>query len=427
MGAQRAPLGRRSGLPRRHQLRARPGELPADAGSPAETSHPCQRARGASQLCAEVDCAMNESGVKVSVIVADDDPDIRSLVAFAAQKAGLDLVDELGNGDDAWDSIVAFKPRSRRAGRRHAGQDRAGAVQARCAPTTRSAACTSSCSPLPWTRHPSSWAGRPEPTTTSSSHSARANWRSGSRSSLRRLEPEHENRSTLQATWFRRAIATAQAGADDGAVPRRCRGRLRHPEHHAHQPPLFVVIGAIAVVMATVFAADHQPERSLCGSGDSSFPASTSSRWGCFVSPPARVARFSPRSSSCPSSGSLPSRAACTSSTAVLGTAVAVYMPFILDASVLDNMELFLRAMLLYRRLRYCRRGHQRAVPHGQAPPRQGAPARGAGQGHARRERAACHRAEAERIQASQRRADVPRDLGLGDRAGHHRHRPHRA
>jgi DNA-binding response OmpR family regulator len=53
---------------------------------------------------------MNDSGVKVSVIVADDDPDIRSLVAFAAQKAGLDLVDELGNGDDAWDSIVAFKP-----------------------------------------------------------------------------------------------------------------------------------------------------------------------------------------------------------------------------------------------------------------------------------------------------------------------------
>jgi DNA-binding response OmpR family regulator len=53
---------------------------------------------------------MSEPGVKVSVIVADDDPDIRSLVAFATQKAGLDLVDELGNGDDAWDSIVAFTP-----------------------------------------------------------------------------------------------------------------------------------------------------------------------------------------------------------------------------------------------------------------------------------------------------------------------------
>lgn len=60
-------------------------------------------------MCAEVDCAVIEP-VKVSVIVADDDPDIRSLVAFAAQKAGLDLVDELGNGDDAWDSIVAFTP-----------------------------------------------------------------------------------------------------------------------------------------------------------------------------------------------------------------------------------------------------------------------------------------------------------------------------
>lgn len=53
---------------------------------------------------------MNDSGVKISVVVADDDPDIRSLVALATQKAGLDLVDELGNGDDAWDSIVAFKP-----------------------------------------------------------------------------------------------------------------------------------------------------------------------------------------------------------------------------------------------------------------------------------------------------------------------------
>jgi DNA-binding response OmpR family regulator len=47
---------------------------------------------------------------RVSVIVADDDPDIRSLVAFAAQKAGLDVVDEGGNGDYAWDSIVAFTP-----------------------------------------------------------------------------------------------------------------------------------------------------------------------------------------------------------------------------------------------------------------------------------------------------------------------------
>ncbi|MEO6944645.1 MAG: response regulator [Lacisediminihabitans sp.] len=53
---------------------------------------------------------MSDSRTKVSVIVADDDPDIRSLVAFAALKAGLDLVDELGNGDDAWDSIVAFTP-----------------------------------------------------------------------------------------------------------------------------------------------------------------------------------------------------------------------------------------------------------------------------------------------------------------------------
>lgn len=57
-----------------------------------------------------MDGTVSDAGIKVSVIVADDDPDIRNLVAFAAQKAGLELVDELGNGDDAWDSIVAFTP-----------------------------------------------------------------------------------------------------------------------------------------------------------------------------------------------------------------------------------------------------------------------------------------------------------------------------
>jgi DNA-binding response OmpR family regulator len=44
------------------------------------------------------------------VIVADDDPDIRTLVALAVARSGLELIDELGDGDSAWDAIQTFAP-----------------------------------------------------------------------------------------------------------------------------------------------------------------------------------------------------------------------------------------------------------------------------------------------------------------------------
>jgi len=45
-----------------------------------------------------------------SVIVADDDADIRTLVAMAVTRAGLDLIDELDDGDQAWEAIQSFHP-----------------------------------------------------------------------------------------------------------------------------------------------------------------------------------------------------------------------------------------------------------------------------------------------------------------------------
>lgn len=45
-----------------------------------------------------------------SVIVADDDPDVRTLVAIAIERSGLELIDELGDGNSAWEAIEAFKP-----------------------------------------------------------------------------------------------------------------------------------------------------------------------------------------------------------------------------------------------------------------------------------------------------------------------------
>lgn len=45
-----------------------------------------------------------------SVIVADDDADIRTLVAIAVSRAGLDLIDELDDGDAAWDAVQTFAP-----------------------------------------------------------------------------------------------------------------------------------------------------------------------------------------------------------------------------------------------------------------------------------------------------------------------------
>ena len=46
----------------------------------------------------------------LSVIVADDDSDIRTLVAIAVARSGLDLIDELQDGDAAWEAIGSFLP-----------------------------------------------------------------------------------------------------------------------------------------------------------------------------------------------------------------------------------------------------------------------------------------------------------------------------
>jgi DNA-binding response OmpR family regulator len=44
------------------------------------------------------------------VVVADDDPDIRALVAISARKAGLDVVASVEDGDKAWAAIQEFIP-----------------------------------------------------------------------------------------------------------------------------------------------------------------------------------------------------------------------------------------------------------------------------------------------------------------------------
>lgn len=49
-------------------------------------------------------------GAKTSVIVADDDEDIRHLVALAVSRAGLELIDELPDGESAWEAIQTFRP-----------------------------------------------------------------------------------------------------------------------------------------------------------------------------------------------------------------------------------------------------------------------------------------------------------------------------
>ena len=46
----------------------------------------------------------------LSVIVADDDVDVRSLMAIAVSKSGLELIDELPDGNSAWEAISSFLP-----------------------------------------------------------------------------------------------------------------------------------------------------------------------------------------------------------------------------------------------------------------------------------------------------------------------------
>lgn len=44
------------------------------------------------------------------VIVADDDADIRALVAISVTKAGLDLVDKFPDGSSAWEGVQSSAP-----------------------------------------------------------------------------------------------------------------------------------------------------------------------------------------------------------------------------------------------------------------------------------------------------------------------------
>lgn len=45
-----------------------------------------------------------------TVVLADDDPDIRALVAIAAKKAGLEVIGQGVDGDDAWELIQQLSP-----------------------------------------------------------------------------------------------------------------------------------------------------------------------------------------------------------------------------------------------------------------------------------------------------------------------------
>ena len=50
------------------------------------------------------------NGAPLRVVAADDDDDIRALVAIAVKRAGLDLVASVSDGDAAWESIQATEP-----------------------------------------------------------------------------------------------------------------------------------------------------------------------------------------------------------------------------------------------------------------------------------------------------------------------------
>ena len=47
---------------------------------------------------------------RTTVVVADDDADIRALVGIAVGKANLDLVASAADGDSAWDAIQLHRP-----------------------------------------------------------------------------------------------------------------------------------------------------------------------------------------------------------------------------------------------------------------------------------------------------------------------------
>ena len=51
-----------------------------------------------------------ERAVSFTVVIADDDADIRALVKISAVRAGLDVISEAGNGDEALAAIRLFVP-----------------------------------------------------------------------------------------------------------------------------------------------------------------------------------------------------------------------------------------------------------------------------------------------------------------------------
>lgn len=50
------------------------------------------------------------NGASINVVAADDDDDIRALVAIAVERAGLNLVASVADGDAAWESIQSTLP-----------------------------------------------------------------------------------------------------------------------------------------------------------------------------------------------------------------------------------------------------------------------------------------------------------------------------
>jgi DNA-binding response OmpR family regulator len=56
----------------------------------------------------EMDRSVSAAGFRV--VVADDDADIRALVAISVRKAGHELVETLPDGDAAWESIQEHRP-----------------------------------------------------------------------------------------------------------------------------------------------------------------------------------------------------------------------------------------------------------------------------------------------------------------------------
>jgi DNA-binding response OmpR family regulator len=48
--------------------------------------------------------------MNTTVVIADDDPDIRALVAISVGRAGMSLVAEAEDGDAVWDAIRELRP-----------------------------------------------------------------------------------------------------------------------------------------------------------------------------------------------------------------------------------------------------------------------------------------------------------------------------